>query len=159
MTETSMRQLALVAARFCISAWVGVATFFVTVVIQLRGSPLFTDPIKLNHPKVLFPLFYGFEFGLLGVAFAGAAVGCVLSAARPHRDRLFLGLIVLALGIGIVDWYWIYRPLAVMLDSGVLPENFRAYHTASRWLNTAALGVAVVAAGIGLWPTRDTVAS
>jgi hypothetical protein len=149
-----MQRFAVFLSRFCVTAWVGVATFFVTIVVQLRGSPLFPEPIKLNHPKVLFPLFYSFEFGLLGTAAVAAVVAWQFSPAKTTRSALLVGLLGLALAIGAVDWYAVYRPLSAMLESTVLPANFRAYHTASRWINTAELVISAAAGCVAVWPER-----
>lgn len=150
-----MQRFAIFASRFCVTAWVGVAAFFVVVVIKLRGSPLFPDLIKLNHPKVLFPLFYGFEFGLLGTAAIASAISCLPATRTGTRGKLLTGLIALALVVAAVDWYWVYRPLAAMLESAALPESFRAYHTASRWINTAGLAISALAACVALWPSPN----
>lgn len=149
-----MSRFALLVCRLCVTAWVGTATFFVVVVLELRRSQLFSDRIKLEHPKVLFPLFYEFEFGLLGVALLAAFAVWKLSSTKERRSFLLPGLIGAALLIAVADWYWIYRPLTAMLESSTLPETFRAYHTASRWVNTAGLAISAAAACIALWPPK-----
>ena len=70
-----MQRACLASLRFCLSAWVGIEVFFVAVILNLRSSELFYRMSKFNHPKVLFPLYYTFEFALLGSALACAAVG------------------------------------------------------------------------------------
>jgi hypothetical protein len=147
-----MQRIAWFISQFCVTAWVGIGSFFVAVVISLRGSPLFSDDIKLNHPRVLFPLFYGFEFGLLGTAALAAFAAWQLAPVKNRRATLVACLLGLALAIAAVDWYAIYLPLSEMLEATDLPANFRAYHTASRWINTAGLIVAVGAACAALWP-------
>jgi len=153
-----MRSLALLISRFCLGVWVGAASFFVLVVINLRASSLFDSAVKLNHPRVLFPLFYRCEFALLTVALlAGlAAWGHPRFARGRQRSYLLhLGLVAVALLVALADYTWVYPPLFTMLSADPLPDNFRTYHEASRWLNTLVLGLSAAAALISYWPGSD----
>lgn len=148
----AMSKLCLILMRFCLAAWVGIAAFFVVVVLRLRNSGLFEPDVMLNHPKVLFPLFYAFEFSLLGLA-----LGCGLSArrhpaAKTGRYRFCLTLLATALVIGSVDYLAIYGPLAAMIEHPPVPPEFTAYHVWSRWLNSANLLLCAAAALLALWP-------
>ncbi|HTI50743.1 MAG TPA: hypothetical protein VL475_07325 [Planctomycetaceae bacterium] len=147
-----MSKLCLMLMRLALSAWLGIATFFVIVVLRLRNSGLFEPEAMLNHPKVLFPLFYAFEFSLLGLA-----LGCGLGArrhpaARNGRFSLCLTLLAAALLIGTVDYLAIYGPLAAMIEGPPLPPEFAAYHQWSRWLNSASLLLCAAAAILAVWP-------
>lgn len=149
-----MMNVCWMLSRLCLAAWVGVAQFFFVLLVSLRGSELFTPETKLNHPKVLFPLFYRFEFWMLGLA-----LGCGLLAARGGlasrwRTGLYLSLVALGLLLAIGDYSLIYRPLAAMIELPTLPANFASYHEWSRWLNVAALVCCTAAAMTGLWPAR-----
>jgi hypothetical protein len=139
-------------SRLCLSAWVGVASFFVVVIISLRGSPLFSDETKLAHPKVLFPLFYTFEFALLGIALGAGLFADRLSSSRRRHIRISLALVASALLLGLGDYFAIYRPLAAMIEMPIRPPGFTPYHEWSRWLNMANLLVCITAGGMMLWP-------
>ena len=147
-----MSKLCLMLFRLCLAAWFGVAVFFVSVVLELRNSTLFDAAVKLNHPKVLFPLYYGFEFGLLGTAFA---CGLAARAARTTPEAVrsaALGLLAAALLVATTDYLVIYRPLAEMIASSALPAEFAQYHRWSMWINAANLLLTGAAAVVALWP-------
>jgi hypothetical protein len=149
-----MQRVCLALLRFCLSAWVGIAIFFVTVVIDLRHSDLFLDEVKLNHPKVLFPLYYAFEFALLGPALVCAAAGLRNARIPAARRWLVLALVGAATGIAVWDYTFVYRTLMAMMASNVLPAEFIPLHRHSRWWNEGVLGISVVAASLALWPER-----
>lgn len=144
-------------SRLCITVWFGASLFFVSIVIGLRGSPLFTDETKLSHPKVLFPLFYTFEFWLLGGALLFGVAALWNPTARTKTQRAYLVFVGLALLVALGDYFAIYRPLDAMLDMSKLPAEFRTYHVLSRWVNTAGVLFCGAASLIGLWPaSHDT---
>jgi hypothetical protein len=147
-----MSKLCLFLMRFSLAAWVGIATFFVVIVLRLRNSGLFEPEVMLNHPKVLFPLFYAFEFSLLGLA-----LGCGLytrrrSTTKTGRCRFCLALLAAAIVIGSVDYLAVYSPLTAMIEHPPVPPEFTAYHVWSRWLNSANLLLCAAAALLALWP-------
>jgi hypothetical protein len=148
-----MQRICLAILRFCLSAWVGIAIFFVMIVLGLRHSDLFIDEVKFNHPKVLFPLYYGFAFVLLGLAFVGALAG-LRSAATHILLRLARAAFVgAALGIALLDYQFVYRPLAEMMAAQQVPAaRFVLLHEKSRLLNAVVLGFSVLAAIAALWP-------
>ena len=147
-----MHRVCLAFLRFCLSAWVGIAIFFVMVVIDLRHSKLFDDEVKFNHPKILFPLYYGSESALVGTALVCAGAGLWNARiARPRRIAT-LALVGAAVGIAIWDYAVVYRTLVRMMEANVLPAGFVALHQQSRWLNAAGLGMSVLAAILALWP-------
>jgi hypothetical protein len=142
-------------SRLCITAWFGVSLFFVSIVIGLRGSPLFSDETKLRHPKVLFPLFYSFEFWLLGMAFVAGLMAYLRTASKLNAERVYLGLIGLALLVAAGDFFSVYVPLKAMLDMSTLPPEFTTYHVLSRWVNTLGVLLCGAASILGLWPARS----
>lgn len=150
-----MARFWLTLSRMCLAAWVGIASFFVVVLISLRGSPLFSDDAKLAHPKVLFPLFYAFEFWLLGIAFAAGLLATRYLVDRCRRRRIAMALMAVALLAATIDYFVVYRPLAAMIEMPVRPAEFAAYHEWSRWLNLASLVVCAVAAMLVLWPSGE----
>lgn len=142
----------LTLSRLCVTAWFGASLFFVSIVIGLRGSPLFSDETKLRHPRVLFPLFYGFEFWMLGIALVAGIAALGSPAARRRAHRVYLTLLGLALLVAIGDFFAIYRPLTAMLELPTFPAEFATYHVLSRWVNMAGVLLCGAASVIGLWP-------
>src|SRR5262245_50377955 len=117
-----MQRTCLAVLRSALSAWVGIAIFFVTVILSLRYSDLFTDPVKFNHPKVLFPLYYGFEFTLLGIALICAAVGLWSATAGVARRFALLGLVGASFTIALLDYTVVYRELVkILADPEAIP--------------------------------------
>jgi hypothetical protein len=149
-----MRTCSLVLFRMCLAAWVGIACFFLATVIGLRRSELFTEEAMRDHPKVLFPLYYAFEFGLLGVALLCAVPARRDAAAGRPTFRWAAILAMGALLIAAADYVFVYRPLAAMLSTEPLPPEFAAYHHASRWINAAVAALCAVAAALAVWPGR-----
>ena len=147
-----MQRVCLAFLRFCLAAWVGIATFFVMVVMGLRQSELFNDAAKFNHPKILFPLYYSFEFATLGTALVCTLAG--MGNARIARARRFAALVFVGAAVGLALWDYavVYRTLADMMAANVLPAEFKGLHEQSRWLNAAVLGFSTIAAILALWP-------
>lgn len=154
--------------RLCLGAWVGVGTFFVFVLLALRRSDLFDAATKLNHAKVLFPLYYPSLFTLLGAALLTGILASLPGKQRPlapagqnlaprssnRSIRWAVGLVAAILVLSIADWFWVYVPLVAMLDEQVLPPAFSAYHRASMWVNTVNLLLSLSAALLANWPRR-----
>jgi hypothetical protein len=145
-----MPRTCLAFLRFCLSAWVGIAIFFVAVVINLRQSELFPAQVKFDHPRILFPLYYSFEFALLGTALL-CALGCI---AHPHfgggRKTTLLALLITAVALAVWDFARIYQPLIAMMATKPLPAEFESLHRLSRWLNGAILALSFIAAWLSL---------
>jgi len=148
-----MQRFCLAVLRFCLCAWVGIAMFFVMVVIDLRRSSLFPDEsVKDNHPKILFPLYYSFEFSLLGTALVCAAA--TLRNARIGQTRRYaLALLTLA-AVGLAGWDYVhvYRALMDMMAGSPRPPGFRALHNQSEYLNSGVLMLTLLAAAVALGP-------
>lgn len=154
-----MPRFLLALLRLCLGAWVGVGCFFVAVIIALRRSDLFEETAKLNHAKVLFPLYYWFLFSLVGAALVAGVLGRSLgnrhrlsesgaagvdASAEGVSGRTMI-LVVAVLILALVDWYWIYVPLLAMIHQTTLPASFTVYHRASMWINAANLLVSLAA--------------
>jgi len=148
-----MHRTCLLLLRFCLSAWAGIAIFFVVEVIELRQSNLFGEETKFNHPKVLFPLYYGFEFALLGAA--GLCAAMLLGSRELGRGRklALLALVLGACALAVWDYGAIYRDLMTMMEATPLPSAFHALHRLSRNFNGTILGLTVAGALVALWPT------
>lgn len=153
-----MPRVCLALVRFCLSAWVGIATFFVVLVIELRQSELFPETIKFNHPKVLFPLYYGFEFGLLGLALAAAAVCAWSVKVAVGKQRMLFAMVLAGILLAGCDYGFIYRPLFEMMQGAetgpgglpLLPPRFHELHRTSRWLNEGILVLTALGALLSL---------
>jgi hypothetical protein len=148
-----MQRVCVAVLRFCLCAWAGIAVFFVMVVIDLRKSDLFpNDAVKDNHPKVLFPLYYGFEFSLLGTALLCATSG--LANGRIAKRRRYAAWLMILAAICLAGWDFaiVYRPLLEMIGTQPRPPNFRSLHQLSEYLNSAVLGMTLLAAVVALWP-------
>lgn len=151
-----MQRICLGIMRFCLAAWVGIAVFFVMVVIDLRQSNLFADETKFDHPKVLFPLYYGFELTMLGPALVCAFAG--LWNGRVGRARRYaIGqLVIVAVALALWDYGMIYPELQEMMNGP--PPLSPAFHTLHHWsrgLNTAIVGAIAIAAALALIPEKS----
>ena len=149
-----MQRTCLALLRFALSAWVGIAIFFVTVILGLRQSELFDRMSKFNHPKVLFPLYYGFEFTLLGIALICAAAGLWSAAIGVARRYALLALVGASCAVALLDYTVVYRELVkILADPEAIPvAQFVARHQASRRLNEAMLALSIAAAVVAHWP-------
>ncbi|HEY3967135.1 MAG TPA: hypothetical protein VGM05_21425 [Planctomycetaceae bacterium] len=151
-----MQRLLLSILRFCLSAWVGIAIFFVVLVIDLRQSELFTPETKFEHPKVLFPLYYAFEFVLLVPALACACAGLWNSNIGRGRRIAILQLLIVATALAAWDFGLIYQKLIEMMASSTsLPAEFHSLHRMSRWLNEAMLTACVAATVLASLPEKS----
>ncbi|MBS0261414.1 MAG: hypothetical protein JSS02_05610 [Planctomycetes bacterium] len=150
-----MSRVCLSILRFCLSAWLGIATFFVMLVIDLRQSNLFSPETKFDHPQVLFPLYYKFEFSLLIPALLCGVVLLWHSGIGRGRRIAILQLIIVAVGLAMWDYTNVYpRLLELMAARGVMPVEFHSLHRMSRWLNEALVVACGVATILALIPER-----
>lgn len=148
-----LARVCLLLSRLFLTAWVGIAIFFVMVILKLRNPELFNPTALLNHPRVLFPLFYQFEFGLLGLTLVTGAIARLFGAGR-RSFQVGLLLTAAALLLAMLDYQFVYRPLESMLEQPELPRDFARLHHLSRWINSAGVGLTAVAACLLLWPER-----
>ena len=152
-----MQNWILAILRLALTSWVAISIFFVTLVVELRQWPYIPDDAKLEHPKVLFPIYYRFEFALLIPA---AICGCAaLWNNRLSRGRRIatLQLVIIALALAIWDYSLIYQRLVELMTvaSTPFPPEFHALHKMSRRLNEAMVVASVVAGILALIPQRS----
>ena len=151
-----MLHAALFFARFYSSAWVGAATLFVIVgVLEVTRGGL-DSTTKDILVGVRFPPFYLLGAILMSLAWLGACAA-ELHPDLARRRRAFAILSLLgALTLMFVDYFWIYSPLAAMVNppGQARPAPFRAYHDASKYINLLGLMFVVVAAVALNWPPR-----
>ena len=148
-----MSRLCLMLCRVCLAAWFGAGVMFLGTVLGLRNSALFSDEVRFNHPRVLFPLYYSLELPLLTAAAVAAwlTVNSITTAAGRRSLVAVAVFSTVALAGALIDYVAIYRPLANMLESQVLAQEFVTLHHASRWINTAVLLLSGLAAGWACW--------
>jgi hypothetical protein len=150
-----MQRLFLSVLRFCLSAWVGIAVFFFVLLVELRKWEPFTLEMKDEHPKVLFPLFYRFEFALLLPALVCAGASLWNRNMGRGRRIAVLQLVIIAVALAIWDFGLIYQKLGEMLAMGrPYPVEFQALHKMSKWLNQAIVLACTAATVLTLFPER-----
>ncbi len=149
-----MQRVCLATMRLCLSAWLGISVFFVMLTIGLHHSPHFPAPVKFDFPKVLFPLYYGFEFSLLGTAFGCACVGMWNGRVGKVRRLALLAFLFAGVGLALLDYLAVYRKLVVILSNPteVPAMQFVESHETSRRLNMIVLALTTAATTIALWP-------
>ncbi len=150
-----MQQVCLGILRFCLAAWVGISLFFVVLVINLRQSDLFAEEIKLNHPRVLFPLYYACEMAILGPALACTFVGLRNSRVGRGRRYALAVLVSVALALAVWDYAMVYRDLLELMNGPLpLPPAFQSLHRLSRRLNEVIVTAVAIATVVALVPEK-----
>lgn len=129
-------------ARVLLSAWVGAATLFVINGVRLVTSGHFDSMARDHLSLIRFPPYYLFGFLAVGAGLV------FLALARGYPRKLAVGLVVSSLILMAVDYFGIYLPLAEMISppGHVRPAHFNWYHKASMYINTAHVGLCLVAA-------------
>jgi|SRR5579872_379071 len=151
-----MQRACLGILRFCLAAWLGIAVFFVMLVVDLRQSNLFAEATKFDHPKVLFPLYYRFELTLLGAALVCAFVGLWSGTLGRPRKFAIMQLVFVAMALALWDYAMIYRELLDLMNGPPpLPPAFHTLHRLSRGFNEVIVGATAIAALLALIPERS----
>ena len=143
-----MTRLLWILLRFSLCAWIGAATLFVVTGVRAVTSDLFEPVTKTQLATLRFPAYYLFGFALVATGTLAAGLLSVPRSASQKRLRIVLTLCLTTLAIMLVDYVWIYSPLAELMsrpDARTLPE-FQTYHTWSKWINLASLGTCLLAA-------------
>lgn len=145
-----MTRVALAAARFAVSAWVGAAVLFVITSVREVRYGGFDSTIRDQLAALRFPPYYAAGFILIGVGIVGAVIGW--RWLRPRALTVF-GLLVAALALMLADYFWIYRPLTDLITppGQSKPERFQTLHIASEWVNAANVLLCVAAAALLNW--------
>lgn len=152
-----MQRFAAAVARTAIAAWFGAATIFTSVLMGLRYSPLFTDEIKLNHPRVLFPVYYSTAAIFIGLAAIGCCIGWKRLRPTMSAPRMFVTFFALLAAVQLADYVLVYLPLVEMMQADVLPQPaFKNQHRLSIVLNVACLALTSVAAILANFPAAAT---
>lgn len=152
-----MQRNFLAIMRFCLSAWVGIAIFFVVVVLDVLDSALSDRLGKYNHPEVFLPPYFAFAFALLGTG-AICAIGNLwnlrISLVRRYSALFFLSA---ALGVAVLDYSLIYRAIAAILEipTAIPAAKFVELYADSRLLKGVVLALSLVTATLVLWPEHS----
>lgn len=152
-----MQRIGLALLRFCLCTWLGVALFFFVAVLNVVESMVYDRPpfSRFSYPTYFLPLYFGFAFMLLGVAFLCAFGGLWNARLGLLRRSAILLLVALALGMVAADYTIVYRNLAVMLApgaGGVSATKVVTLYDFSRLLKAAVMGVSFFAASFAVWP-------
>lgn len=153
-----MQRITLAILRFSLCAWVGVAMYFVVVVVNVMDSLLSAPPPALNqfnNPTILLPPYYRFAFPLLGLALLCGFVSLWNARLGLIRRWATLLCVLVAFGMGALDYGSVYRDLAVIFAPETTTLNANqvvALYQVSRMLKGAVLAVSIVAAALAIWP-------
>ncbi|MCA9015918.1 MAG: hypothetical protein KDA77_11355 [Planctomycetaceae bacterium] len=151
-----MSSTSLVLTRFCLSAWVGAAVIFVINGVQDVTFQPFDSLVRDQLITLHFPVYYTIAWVLL----VGSFLGCLGIRGKElisrRRANLILGLVVIALGISLIDYFWIYTPLEAMITppGSPRPAEFRTYHQASKYINSVNILLSLTAAILANLPVR-----
>ena len=148
-----MLRFCLTLLRLLLAGWVGAAVLFVVVGVREITSPEVDSATRDALVLIRFPAYYAYGAGSLAMAFVCCLAARGLSLANRAVMNTCLALIAIAGLLMVADYVWIYSPLVEMLNSpgGTRPQNFVAYHEASKWINAAGLAVALLAAVLSSW--------
>ncbi|MGI9515638.1 MAG: hypothetical protein ACR2NP_01215 [Pirellulaceae bacterium] len=149
-------QLGLTLARLCLAGWVVAAVLFVLTSVAEQTSSHFESLDRDVLALLRFPWFYRFGFALLGLGLVGGLLCGAWSGWSRHRYA-FVVLVVMALLLLTIDYFFIYGPLWGMLDPPGQPRtpDFTSYHTASRRINEMGLLFSTLAAIVICLPESD----
>ena len=138
--------LSRLLVRLSLSASLGAGLMFVTVALKPMRSPELDSLTKAHLAVTLFPGYYCYLFIGLGSAW--------LASFGQLRTKSGIGLCLvttLGLGLAVIDYLWIYAPLAEMtravwVENAPHPAYFQTYHYASRVINGAVLLLTAIGA-------------
>lgn len=160
-------KICMTIARFCLTAWIGAASMFVTAItlaMTTKERSLNDTTVKNALTAVSFPAYYLFGFVLVATTGIALLLGRFLErktefgqkTGRMSRLRFIVCCVCLFAGLSLMiyDYYAIFTPL---LESMPSPEEaktaaFTKYHIWSRYINTVDVGLLFVSAVLLCWP-------
>ena len=143
-----LRTASLVFAKLCMSAWVGAGLLFVIVAVRDVTSPSLSSLTKSQLVLLRFPAYYVFGMAIWLLSM----VSLLIAFGHQTLQKWQWGLTLLLLGIAgavlLIDYYYIYIPLAEITRQFDQPRTprFDYYHKASMWVNTLQLALTLMAA-------------
>ncbi|MGE3998773.1 MAG: hypothetical protein AB7I48_01050 [Planctomycetaceae bacterium] len=140
--------------RLALSAWIGAATLFVIDGVRLVTADVFGSVERDHIALIRFPPYYLTGATCLAFAIGGMMLARTLPGMNRRRWTAVLVLILLASAAMLVDYVWVYSPLAQMITPpGIArPAGFRTLHRASEIVNTIQIGLCLAAACVSNWP-------
>lgn len=152
-----MQRFCLAVLRFSLSAWVGIAVFFVVTVLDAMDAVLTSvqpDRIYTFNTTFFLPPYFRNAYILLGTAFTCAFLGLWNVRTGLLRRYATLLFAFAALGIVVLDYAMAYRRLIEILamPTAIPASEFVMLYRQSRLLKGVVLGVSIVAASLALWP-------
>lgn len=143
------------------AAWVGGAVLFVVTSVVEQSGPNFDNVIRDQLAVMRFPFYYGFGFVLIAVGLVAGLVARGHAAVSKKAAVTFLICTVLALIMMVVDYLWIYQPLAQLITpaGSVRTSDFVTYHNASKYINMVNLTLCLIAAIAICLPARSAQAA
>ena len=136
-----MTRVALLLARFLLSAWFGAAVLFVVIGVREVTHQGFDSPIRDQLVLLRFPSYYAFGFPAL--AGAAACLGlCLYCGLRKPAVYAACVLTIIALGLMAYDYPCIYSPLARAISppGQARTAEFGTLHFWSKTVNAIAGG-------------------
>lgn len=158
-----VRYLPLMFARLLLAAWVGAAVLFVVTGVRevtTKNPFLNNSPVKDSLVVVRFPAYYAAGFAAVGGAILGTLL-CAGGVLPRWRKWAVVGLLVVAMGAMVADYFWVYQPLLEMVTppGKSKPASFVDLHEASKRINTVDVGLCLLAAMIISWPISTATGS
>lgn len=156
-----MQRLLWILVRFSLCAWIGAASLFVVTGVREVTSDLFEPQTKNQLAALRFPAFYLFGFCLVGIGTLASGILGLTSKGCRRRIATVLILSGAVFVTMVVDYIWIYTPLAELMslpDARSRPE-FVSGHNLSKHINIASLCVCFVAAVLAAGESRPSVES
>jgi hypothetical protein len=151
-----MQRIFLATMRFCLSAWVGMSIFFVTVVLDVLDSVITERFTKCNDPDVFLPPYFAYAFVLLGMGGMCAILGLWNARISLLRRYATLACVLAALGVAVLDYENVYQRIVEFLARPQMPAaEIVMLYGQSRLLKGAVLGLSIAAASMALWPVRS----
>ena len=136
---------------------IGAAVLFVVTSVLEQSAQEFDSVIRGHLALMRFPWYYAYGFSSMVTALVSGAIVWGHPAVGLWRLRFYLGILTVALATMVCEYVFVYRPLAVMTANfaSARPAEFQQYHEMSKWINTAVIGLCLVAAVLITWPNRQ----
>jgi len=155
-----MHRMGLLISRTATTVWAGAAVMVVLIAIREVTSPQFDSVVKAELALLRFPVYYTTAAICLTAAIGGACLTLIAERTCRRRLGVYLGLLLAAAILMIVDFVYIYGPLREMtaVVDQARPESFRRYHEWSRVINAVDVGFCWLGALLINWPVAHTAA-
>ena len=152
-----MRGCFLTLSRLAAAGWVGAAVLFVVTSVLEQSAQDLNYQTKSFLALIRFPWYYAYGFSSMVTALVSVAIVWGHPAVGLWRLRFYLGILSVALATMVCEYVFVYRPLTVMTAkfASARAAEFHDYHVMTQWINTAVIGLCLVAAVLITWPNRQ----